>query len=321
MSEELLDDFHREVEVTFEGEVYLVRDNGAVLRHSRPNGRRRPLDDVWTFGRKEPSAGYMAIGSHKVHRIVASAFHQQPTPKHIVDHIDTNRANNRAENLRWLTRLENVLCNPITMKRVIQIYGSLEAFFNDPTAVIEHVPDFSWMRTVTREEAAESKRRLLSWAASTEPPKGGRVGAWVYRPQSPAAFPPAEAEAKRSATPNALQRRWKVVCEFPACPPSMGPVSLADYEASLVPGSIFSRNDLGESQTELVGTTDRTLVVVTRMPPSSVKAWALAEATIENGLFVHESHGTFFTRDGAVNAFNRLLGIDALHIETIDDYA
>lgn len=317
MSESLLHQFLREVEVVFEGEVYLARDNGAVLRRSRQNGRRRPLDDVWTFGRQEPSTGYMAIGSHKVHRIVAFAFHPQPTPKHIVDHIDTNRANNRADNLRWLTRLENVLSNPITMKRVIQIYGSIEAFFNDPTAVIEHVPDFSWMRTVTKEEAAESRRRLLSWAASTEPSKGGRIGAWVFRPQLPAA----EVEEQRSATPSALQRRWKVICEFPACPTSLSADPLAEYVASLVTGSVFSRNDFGETRTELAGRTEGVLAVVARMPPSSVKDWALAQVTIENGFFVHESRGTFFSRDGAVSAFNRLLGIDAPHVETIDDYA
>ncbi|WP_294143305.1 HNH endonuclease signature motif containing protein [uncultured Sanguibacteroides sp.] len=33
---------------------------------------------------------------------------------YVVDHIDTNRQNNRIENLRWLTKLENVLLNPIS---------------------------------------------------------------------------------------------------------------------------------------------------------------------------------------------------------------
>lgn len=263
----------------------------------------------------------MTLGSHKVHRIVAFAFHPRPTPKHIVDHIDTNRANNRAENLRWLTRLENVLTNPITMKRVIQIYGSLAAFFNDPAGVREHVPDFSWMRTVTKEEAVECRRRLLSWAASTEGPKGGRLGDWVYRPQAPGPAPVMSLEAKASATPNALQRRWKVVCDFPACPPSLGSHPLTDYEAALAAGTVFSRNDFGESRTELVGSKEGLLAVLVRMAASSVKDWALAQVTMENGFFVHESRGTFFSRDGAVNAFNDMLDIDAPHVETIDDYA
>ena len=42
----------------------------------------------------------MDIGTEVVHRIVATAFHgEQPSVKHIVDHIDTNRRNNRVENL------------------------------------------------------------------------------------------------------------------------------------------------------------------------------------------------------------------------------
>ncbi len=321
MSDDLLHDFQREVEVTYDGETYLVRDNGAVLRRSPPSGRRRALDNTWTFGRQEPSKGYMAIGSHIVHRIVAFAFHPQPTPNHVVDHIDTNRANNRAENLRWLTRVENVLNNPITRKRVIQMYGSLEAFFNDPSAVVDHVPNFSWMRTVTKEEAADSRRRLLSWAASTDEPRGGRLGEWIHRPPAPDPAPTFEVEEKQSATPNARQRRWKVVCEFPACPTSLGPDPLADYEKALTPGSVFARNDFGESLAELVGRKSDVLAVLARMSASSVKDWALAQVTVESGQFVHESHGTFFSRDGAINAFNRLLGIDAPHIETIDDYA
>jgi hypothetical protein len=261
----------------------------------------------------------MSFGSHRVHRIVAVAFHPQPTPQHVVDHIDTNRANNRAENLRWVTRLENVLNNPITRKRVIQIYGSLEAFFEDPTAVIEHVPDFSWMRTVSKEEAAESRRRLLSWAASTEPPKGGRISEWIYQPQFTTTIG-RETSAKPSATPNALQRQWKVVCEFLACPVSLSSTPIADYKNALTLGTVFARNEFGDYLVELAGSTDGLLAVLARMPDSSVKDWSLAQVTIENELFIHESVGTFFSKEGAVNAFNRLLSIDVPHIDTIDDY-
>ncbi len=50
MCEELLDQFDEERIVSYRGEEYLVRDNGAICRLSRPGKKKRPLDDKWTFG-------------------------------------------------------------------------------------------------------------------------------------------------------------------------------------------------------------------------------------------------------------------------------
>jgi hypothetical protein len=89
---DLLDQFASELAATYRGETYRVRDNGAVYRLRRTHLRMRPLDEIWTFGTPNNSTGYMHIGSEVVHRIVATAFHgEQPSDKHIVDHIDTNR--------------------------------------------------------------------------------------------------------------------------------------------------------------------------------------------------------------------------------------
>lgn len=48
-----------------------------------------------------------------IHRAVATLFIPNPENKNEVDHIDTNRHNNRADNLQWCTRKEN-LNNPLT---------------------------------------------------------------------------------------------------------------------------------------------------------------------------------------------------------------
>ena len=45
----------------------------------------------------------------KVHRVVAETFVMNPENKSCVDHIDNNRANNKAENLQWVTQHENAL--------------------------------------------------------------------------------------------------------------------------------------------------------------------------------------------------------------------
>lgn len=51
-----------------------------------------------------------------VHRLVAEYFIPNPNKKTEIDHINTNRGDNRMVNLRWVTKSENML-NPITLQR------------------------------------------------------------------------------------------------------------------------------------------------------------------------------------------------------------
>ena len=45
----------------------------------------------------------------KVHKLVMALFNPpMPSPKHEINHINTNRADNHAENLEWLTHAENI---------------------------------------------------------------------------------------------------------------------------------------------------------------------------------------------------------------------
>ena len=128
-------DFSQELECAYEGELFSVRDNGAILKHPKMGKQPRPTDNQWTFGKLNSKKGYLEFATFHVHRIVATAFHgEPPTKEHVVDHIDTNRQNNRPENLRWLTRLENILNNPITIKRIESALNcSIEEFLADPS--------------------------------------------------------------------------------------------------------------------------------------------------------------------------------------------
>src|SRR5690554_6885923 len=182
--ERLLETYSCIQECHYKNEHYSVRDNGAVLRHSPANKRIRPTDNQWTFGKLNIRTGYLEIASVRIHRIIATAFHgEPPTNEHVVDHIDTNKQNNRPDNLRWVTRLENVLLNPITARRIEIICGSVEAFLANPSQFQDKFqnPDYKWMSTVSAEEAQASKERLLTWAESDKPLQGGSLGEWIYK--------------------------------------------------------------------------------------------------------------------------------------------
>lgn len=57
------------------------------------------------------SHGYPTVKLHrrrfKIHRLVCRAFHGKPPEKHEVAHLDGNRGNPRADNLKWATSKEN----------------------------------------------------------------------------------------------------------------------------------------------------------------------------------------------------------------------
>lgn len=180
-----VNDFFKEVrECDYKGEHYSVRDNGAVMRHPQEGKRLRKYDNVWTFGNTNTKTGYNYIASNAVHRIVAFAFlGLPPTPQHVVDHIDTNKQNNRPDNLRWVTRLENVLDNPITRARIENICGSIEVFLKDPSVLRGHEkidPNFYWMRAVSPNEARISREKLIQWAKERPASKGGNIGEWLF---------------------------------------------------------------------------------------------------------------------------------------------
>ncbi len=317
--------FEKEACCSYRGETYRVRDNGAVFRSAVEGKRRRPLDEIWTFGAHSASDPYMTISAHKVHRIVATAFHgDQPSKGHVVDHIDTNRCNNRAENLRWVTRLENILLNPITAKRVELLYGSIEEFLADPTNPKNGklAQDWEWMRTVSLTEAEYSRERLLAWAQSDRPAGNGTLGEWIFgRSATPIEAP--LPEFVLSKTPGAVQRKWKVPAEFPLCPETTDGTPLATYYERLQQGTIVAISPYGVTKVGKAASSSdgERLLILGEHGPDAIKPWSLTQVTFEDGRFVHESQGTFFTGEGAEKHFVLAQGLPWEGGDTFDDFA
>jgi len=85
----------------------LVRKNGVILESFVNTG------DIFN--------GYIILkeSGYRVHRIVAETWVENPDKSKYkyVDHIDTDKTNNDANNLRWTTSCGN-MNNPITLKKI-----------------------------------------------------------------------------------------------------------------------------------------------------------------------------------------------------------
>ena len=337
-----VNDYRDEKSCIYKDEEYLVRDNGAVFRKARPNQRVRKLDNEWTFGKLNIKTGYLEIASVRVHRIVALAFHgEPPTKEHVVDHIDTNRQNNRPNNLRWITRLENVVLNDVTRKRIEYRTGvSIYKFLENPEKYRDAFedPDFSWMRRVTEEEAKVCLENVRKWSEdrnefSFKP--SSKLGEWVYQPRynekknvgDTNAFIQSRRYAFKeklavidSLTTMAKQKDWKTPTKFVCCPEKVDDDPILCYLKNLHEDSIFTENQYGESTVVKYASVDNKAIVIITAISSSIKPLALVKVTYENGYYIHTSLDSIFTDEGAEKQFTLAQGLEWTGGDSIDDY-
>ena len=93
-----------------------------IYKETRSNRYGHRVWEVSNLGRVkcngeivEPrmNGNYLYIGTFYIHRAVAELFISNPENKPVIDHINTDHLDNRAENLQWVTTKEN--CNnPLT---------------------------------------------------------------------------------------------------------------------------------------------------------------------------------------------------------------
>ena len=284
--------YDKKVEVYFRNEHYTVKCDGSIYRHKKPGKKCRPLDCNWMFGNESESHPYLTVSGIRVHQIIATAYHGvSPGPGYVVDHIDTNCRNNRPENLRWITRLENALLNPITRKKIEYHCGSIESFLENPSQMNDYsnLLNYSWMGLVTKEEAQNCKERMLEWAktenGSTFESKGP-LGEWIYNPMHKVIRKEIKPLTK-SLTPNCYQKNWRVPSAFPFCPEEVIERPLVQYYNCIRTGEVFAVNDKYPDSFVLdkaYGKNNESILILCTR--EGMKPWVLAEVVFEDEKFI-----------------------------------
>ena len=301
----LIDIYEIEKTCEYKGETYSVRDNGAVMRHFREGKKIRPLDGVWTFGNINYQKGYLVFSSEAVHRIVATAFlGEPPTKQHVVDHIDTNRQNNRPENLRWVTRLENIILNEITRTKLELLCGcSIEEILSDLTILRDKplTPQFDWMKTVSKEDAEKS---LATW------------GKWVKDVSE-------RKELDKEAITSFKSRRGPNPMIYPL-EPTGNELSLEKYNHNLSKNRVFCyknyyRMTVTYKILEYYLNKETGVLSVATHSPGGVKSLYLTSIRIEDNSFVYDTR-SFFSPDGLNKYMTLAKGEEWTGGDVFDDF-
>lgn len=307
---------------TYKGEIYSVKFNGEVYRHAKDKNKPRKYDNEWTFGLKNKATGYMMIGSHRIHIIVATAFYGEKDSKtFVVDHCDMNRENNCVSNLQWLTKLESALFNEVSLKSIIYRYKSIINFMKAPNKPINENKSNNpfWLQEVSSEDAKEACKKLLDYVNLPEESfrkyrllkvlSNDIYYYKLFRDITPAKSPS-----------TAVQVDWHTPTDFPLCPTHTNYDNpIEQYYKQLAINKIITQNQYAcHYIKEFVQLADNKLIIRS-YTKDNVKEHSIITISFMNNVFEHFGR-YFFSESGAQKQFTIMQGLQWEGEDSIDDF-
>ena len=304
----------------YKGETYQVRDNGAIYREAKNNAKPRKDDNKWTFGNMDAKTGYLKLGSHRVHIIVATAFLGEKDGKtHVVDHYDENKANNKVSNLRWFTKIEYALFNEVALRKIIFHYKSLKNFMEAPNAPIETDREHFWLQTISQKEATTAGQKLLGWLKNPYE-DNFRKTKILLTLLDDEYYSDLICISKAAYPPTAIQIYWDTPTEFPLCPKEVNSENPIDeYFNNLKANEIVTKNIYCTYYVDEFVKLKSNKLIIKAHSYEQIKNYSIIKITYDNNFFVHEGI-TFFEENGALKEFSILQGLKWDGEDSIDDY-
>ncbi len=320
-----IDNFKKETTCIYKDEQYSVRDNGAVLRHSRETGRKRKDDDIWTFGTSVDDKGFYSFGNAKVQQIVATAFlGNPPNSQYVVFHKNYNKQDNKIENLAWVTKFEYHILQPQVQSqlRIVTGENKIEKILSNFEQYKAFLPqNLSWMRSVSQEDADKCLQKYIDLKFSTKEEK--KLLNWNSI-ENRNRIKEISSELRPSLTPYAVVKGNMIPSYFLCCPKTITENPLQAYFENLKTGNTYYLNKhYSTIVLEAAFYVEKQKIIVkceSGDGEKAIKPWSVSTITFENGVYLHTLYKTCFEKKSADKYFIILQDKEWTGGDVFDDF-
>ncbi len=321
MAEKNIEDFKEEKICIYKNETYSARDNGAVLRHSKENSRKRQIDGIWTFGKLDDK-GFMRIGGEKINRIIATAFLGSPeNEQYVVFHKNYNSQDNKPQNLAWVTKFEFKILQPNIQSQLRMLTGKkIEEILSD-VSIFRTIdaPNLIWMKDVTQKDADKCLEKYIDLKFSTKDEiETVNWNSVENRKQ----IKNIDIDLHPSLTPNAVVEGNMVPSYFPCCPQEINDKPLQTYFENLKEENVYYMNSKYKVLILERALCDNKIILKCESADGekAIKPWSVSTIRFENGMYIHSLYKTCFQKESADKYFTVLQGKEWTGGNVFDDF-